>query len=33
MAKEALRMAGYKLPIKTQFVRRHGLVAEAAEEE
>jgi len=25
-------MAGYKLPIKTQFVRRADLVAEAVEE-
>ena len=32
MAKEALKMAGYKLPIKTQFVRRAALVAEAVEE-
>ncbi|MER3458497.1 MAG: 50S ribosomal protein L16 [Chloroflexota bacterium] len=32
MAKEALKMAGYKLPIKTQFVRRADLVAEAVEE-
>lgn len=32
MAKEALKMAGYKLPIKTQFVRRTDLVAEAVEE-
>ncbi len=32
-AKEALKMAGYKLPIKTQFVKRHDLVAEAATEE
>jgi large subunit ribosomal protein L16 len=32
-AKEALRMAGYKLPIKTQFVRRHNLIAETTEEE
>lgn len=32
-AKEALQMAGYKLPIKTQFVKRHDLVAEAATEE
>lgn len=32
MAKEALKMAGYKLPIKTQFVRRADLVVEAVEE-
>ncbi len=32
LAKEALKMAGYKLPIKTQFVRRADLVAEAVEE-
>lgn len=32
-AREALRLAGYKLPIKTKFVKREDLPADAAEED
>ncbi|MDZ4225634.1 MAG: ribosomal protein L16, partial [Candidatus Andersenbacteria bacterium] len=24
-AREALRLAGHKLPVKTRFIKRHGL--------
>ncbi len=32
-AREALRLAGYKLPIKTKFVKREDLPEDAADEE
>jgi len=31
LAREALRLAGHKLPIKTKFVVREGVVDEAAQ--
>jgi len=32
-AREAIRLAGHKLPVKTKFVKREDLAAEAAEPE